>query len=336
MNTAMELVGKIKRKSTLLDQGGKVITLPPPSKKKEIKLSPEAMKRKVAMEQQEAELTAFIKKHTDKLKKIKASVDDNRIKYRDNLYKSLADVYKSYIDIEADVSSGDFYATLRGYLLDKDFRIQSNSTDVSLLIRYVFGPIKPKAVNDYGNALMEAQLESIKKGDFLTWIKKTTMSKASDQYKARSQKGESREALMSRARVVILRMLDVFETQPRGSFQMLARNAEGWVHSGSDVILLVARGVRRFDRGSDIADIRVCCFIPPSLSFELFIINRLAKHICDGVYHWEEQLGTIEDEVWAGDLYNYLSDKEAEAAEKDAQRWSERMAAAHDLDRGLA
>jgi hypothetical protein len=241
------------------------------------------------------------------------------------------------MDIEKSEHSGNFYATLRGYLINQDIRIQSNSTEISLVIRYVYGAsIKPKMVNDYGNALMEACLQEITPNDFFEWLKRTSISKASEQYQQRSKEGLSREAQINRARILILRMMDVFEAQPIGSFEMPAWQAEKRVHAGSDFVFLVGRGVRRFDRESHIADIRVCFFIPPGIDFEHMVINRLAKHIYNSVLHWEEVLEKVEEQVWAGDLYNYLSDKEAQAAEKSHLQWQERMAAAMDMERGMA
>ncbi len=131
-------------------------------------------------------------------------------------------------------------------------------------------------------------------------------------------------------------MMDVFEAQPIASFEMPAWTVENKVHRGGDFIFLLGRGVRRFDRESHIADVRVCFFIPPGIDFEHMVINRLAKHIYNGVLHWEEELEKIEERVWANDLYNYLSDKEAQAAERSLLQWQERMAAAMDLDRGMA
>jgi hypothetical protein len=337
MSQAIAIANELKRKSIVKDATGNVITLPTSKQGKEIQLSPEALRRKAAIDKQQADETDFIKKQSDKLKKIKSGVNKARSKYRDSLYASLSGIYASYIDIENSEHSGNFYATLRGYLIDQDIRIQSNSTEISLVIRYVYGAfIKPKLVNDYGNALLEAFLQEIPPKDFLEWLKRTSISKASKLYQERSKVGLSREALINRARILILRMLDVFETQPIAAFEMPAWTAEKKVHAGSDLVFLVGRGVRRFDRESHIADIRVCFFIPPGIDFEHMVINRLAKHIYNSVLHWEEVLGKIEEQVWAGDLYNYLSDKEAQAAEKSHLQWQERMAAAQDINRGFA
>lgn len=337
MSRALAISNELKRKSTVTDETGNVINLPAPKNTKKIQLSPEALKRKAAIEKQEAEVTDFIKTQSDKLKKIKSGVIKSQTKYRDSIYKSLSGIYASYIDIEGSDHSGNFYATLRGYLIDQDIRIQSNSTEVSLVIRYVYGSsIKPKTVNDYGNALLEACLQEVTPKEFLDWLKQTTISKASQQYQQRAKVGLSREALINRARILILRMMDVFETQPIATFEMPAWQAEKKVHQGSDFVFLVGRGVKRFDRQSHIADIRVCFFIPPGIDFEHMVINRLAKHIYNGVLHWEEELEKVEEQVWAGDLYNYLSDKEAQGAEKSHTQWQERMVAAMDMDRGLA
>lgn len=337
MVQATSLANNLKRKSIVKDATGNVINLPAPKNGSHIALSPAAQKRKAAIDKQEAEVTDFIKKQSDNLKKIKLSVIKSQIKYRDSLYISLSGIYASYIDIEASDHSANFYATLRGYLTDQDVRIQSNSTEVSLVIRYVYGAsIKPKLVNDYGNALMEAYLQEIDPKNFLEWLKQTSISKASQQYQQRAKIGQSREALINRARILILRMMDVFEAQPVASFEMPAWKAEKKVHAGSDLVFLVGRGVRRFDRSSHLADIRVCFFIPPGIDFEHMVINRLANHIYNSVLHWEEELEAAEEEIWAGDLYNYLSDKEADAAEKSHSQWQERMGASMDLDRGMA
>ncbi len=337
MSRALAISNELKRKSIVQDTTGNVITMPAPSIGSTVALSPAAQKRKAAIEKQEAEVTNFIKSQSDKLKKIRSSVIKSQTKYRDSVYKSLSGMYASYLDIENNEHSGSFYATLRGYLIEQDIRIQSNSTEVSLVIRYVYGTsIKPKLVNDYGNVLLEACLQEIEPKDFLEWLKQTTISKASQQYQQRAKVGLSREALINRARILILRMMDVFETQPIATFEMPAWQAEKKVHQGSDFVFLVARGVKRFDRESHIADIRVCFFIPPGIDFEHMVINRLAKHIYNGVLFWEEELEKIEEQIWAGDLYNYLSDKEAQAAEKSHTQWQERMAAAQDIDRGLA
>ena len=337
MSQATAIANDLKRKSIVKDATDNVITLPTPSKSKQIQLSPEALRRKAAIDKQESEVSDFIKKQSDKLKRIKTGVNKARVKYRDSLYVSLSGIYASYIDIENSEHSGNFYSTLRGYLLDQDIRIQSNSTEISLVIRYVYGAtIKPKLVNDYGNALLEACLQEIPAKDFLEWLKRTSISKASKLYQERSKVGLSREALINRARILILRMMDVFEAKPVAAFEMPAWKAEKTVHAGSDLVFLVGRGVRRFDRGSHIADIRVCFFIPPGIDFEHMVINRLAKHIYNGVLDWEEELEKVEEHVWAGDLYNYLSDKEAQAAEKSHLQWQERMAASMDTDRGMA
>ena len=337
MSTPVVIANDLKRQSIVIDADAKVISSSKHKQKNTVELSPKALLRLAEIEKQEADVNCFIKKQTDALKQIRRDVIKSQINYRDSLYISLAGIYQSYIEIEDSEHSGKFYANLRGYLLSNDVRIQGNSTEVSLVIRYIYeNSIKPKLINDYGNALLEACLQEIEPSDFLEWIKKTTISKASQQYQQRAKVGQSREALINRARILILRMMDFFEAQPIASFEMLAWAAEKRVHRGSDFVFLVGRGVRRFDRESHIADIRVCFFIPPGIDFEHMVINRLARHIYNDVLDWEEELEKIEEDIWANDLYNYLSDKEAQAAEKSHLQWQERMAAAMDMDRGMA
>jgi len=336
MANALAISTKLKRTSVITDSEGKVITLPATIQKKAIQLSPESLRRKLEMEKKAIEEQRFVERQTDELKRIRSDVNASMVKYRESVYKNLSDIYSTYIEIEKSEHSDIFYSNLRGHLLGNDVKIQSNSTDVSLVIRYVFGSIKPKMVNDYGNVLLEAGLQEIKPEEFFEWVKNTTITNASAQYQQRTKIGENREELIKRARILILRMIDVFEAQPKASIEMPAWNAQKQVHAGSDLVFLIGRGVRRFDRGSDIADIRICFFIPPGIDFEFMVINRLAKHIYRGVHRWEEGLEKKQEEVWAGDLYNYLSEMEAEAAEKSRVQWQERMAAASDLDRGMA
>jgi hypothetical protein len=338
MNNLNISASDYKRSSTLHDASGNVVPFAkkPEVQHKPIHLSPEALKKKQAFEKKEEELELFIKQHCQRLLVVRTDVKEHLKKYRESLYTSLSEIYSIYLDIEKSEHSDDFYASLRGYLYSKEIRIQSNSTDVSLVIRYVFGAVKPKIVNDYGNALLEAQLQEISAVDFYEWIKSSSISNASQLYKQREKIGESREALVNRARILILRMMDVYESKPIASFEMPAWSAERRVHQGSDMVFMVGRGVRRFDRESHLADIRICFFIPPGIDFEHLVINRMAKHIYNAVHHWERELEKVEESVWAGDLYNYLSDKEAEAAEKSHVKWQERMAAAQDIDRGFA
>jgi hypothetical protein len=335
MSRAQDLINQIKRKSTVDSTYGKMADMPKPQKVPAIQLSPEAQRKKIAFEKLEAELEKFVETQTSKLKSIKRDVESATIKYRESLYLAMANIYNSYLEIEESPHSDDFYANLRGYLKSKDIRTQANSTDVGLIIRYVFGPIKPKSINDYGNALLEAQLQGVNGADFPCWLKRITITKASQSYQQREKKGESREAKIQRARILVLRMMDVFENRPIAAFSMNAWATEQQVHSGSDMIFMVARGVRRFDRESHIADVRVCFFIPPGIDFEHIVINRLAKHLYTRIDQWEAKLAKVEEVVWAGDLYNYLSDREAEAAEKSRQQWTERMEAAMDMDRGM-
>lgn len=267
--------------------------------------------------------TEFISTVTDRLKAIHAEVLKARTAYRESVYLNLTTLYSCYVDVEDSEFKDDFYANLRGYLYSNSIRLQSNSTDVGMVIRYVFGNVKPKTIVDYGIVLTAARELGIGIDEFFEWIKKNTISAI---VKERNEKVISKDSLkdkMFRARLVILRMLDYREQLNLTMYQSPTVLAVNDVHSkyGSDIVIIIARALRGFDRESHIANYNLVFAIPPSIELEQIVIDRLAKSIVENVEHWESELDAKDESVWANELYEHVEEAENKRAAKDRDKW---------------
>ena len=294
----------------------KIVVVP-----KILTLSPHYQVIKDKWDEDEVRKTAFIKIISDRLKAINAEVTKARTAYRESVYLNLTTLYCCYTDIEESEFKDNFYANLRGYLHSENIRLQANSTEVGLAIRYVFGDVKPKTIVDYGIVLTTARELGIGIADFYAWIKLKTISGI---VKERNQNvQESLKDRMSRARLVILRMLDYREQLNLTMYQKPALLAEKDVHSqyGSHIVILIARALRGFDRQSHIANYNLVFAIPPSIELEQLIIDRLAKDIVGEIDYWEKELDARDESEWANELYEHVEEAESKRAAKDRDKW---------------
>ena len=290
---------------------------------KKVELADHYQVLKVKWEQDKVREAAFIKTITDRLKAINSDVSKARTAYRDSVYLNLTTLYCCYTDIEDSEFKDDFYANLRGYLHSENIRLQANSTEVGLAIRYVFGDIKPKTIVDYGIVLTTARELGIGIADFYEWIKKRTISGTVKERNQNVQVKDSLKDKMFRARLVILRMLDYKEQTNLTMYQKPALLAEKDVHSqyGSHIVILIARALRGFDRQSHIANYNLVFAIPPSIELEQLIIDRLAKDIVGEIDYWEKELDARDESEWANELYEHVEEAESKRAAKDRDKW---------------
>ena len=296
----------------------KIVVVP-----KVVELSAHYQVLKEKWEQDAVRETAFIKTISDRLKDIRTEVVKARTAYREAVYANLTTLYCCYTDIEDSEFRDSFYANLRGYLYANDIRLQSNSTEVGLAIRYVFGDVKPKTIVDYGIVLTTAREIGVGIADFYEWIKKKTISGTVKERNENVQAKESLKDRMFRARLVILRMLDYREQLNLTMYQKPTVLATKDVHSqhGSDVVILIARALRGFDRQSHIANYNLVFAIPPSIELEQLIIDRLAKDVVGEVDYWEKELDVKDESVWANELYEHVEEAESKRAAKDRAKW---------------
>lgn len=252
------------------------------------------------------------------------------------LYESLRDCYGIFEAVENSEDPNSFYAHIRSYLLCTDHKLQSNSTDEGLLVRFTFGKLSTKQISEYGTILRHARTTKVSKGNFVEWLNKSTMAGALQA--ARSDVSNNRKERLDRARILMMKLFDLREEWPLGYFDYPEHLAAKQVHLPDDLIFVVARGVRNFDRGipSNIdgmrghatAKIAALHFIPPNIDLSIEMVDRLARFVEPHLEQYEEQLLEVEQAKWGDDLTHLLTERELGDSYKSADRWADRMQAA--------
>ncbi len=258
----------------------------------------------------------FAKKQINKIKRIQKNIKDIHCQYRTLLYQNLQDLYEAYIEISNSPYSQKIFESFRAEVINSGYKLQSNSTNEGLLIRYVWADleISPKNVHSYGTALSEGKRIDIKPKQFANWLSKVTLTKVVE---SSSRFGDSKERL-NRARVVVLRWLEIKEQNFYAKFPMRAWDAEKQLSEGTNVCVMLGTALRRMDResGLGLADIYVTTILPPNLDIDRYVIDRFAKHIVNVVERFENGMDKLEANKWAEDIENFLGEEEAYEANK--------------------
>lgn len=268
----------------------------------------------------------FAKKQINKIKRIQKNIQDIHSQYRTLLYQNLQDLYEAYIEISNSPYSQKIFESFRAEVINSGYKLQSNSTNEGVLIRYVWADldITPKNVHSYGTALSEGKRSDIKPKQFADWLSKVTLTKVVE---SSSRFGDSKERL-NRARVVVLRWLEIKEQNFYAKFPMRAWDAEKQLNEGTNVCVMLGTALRRMDResGLGLADIYVTTILPPNLDIDRYVIDRFAKHIVNVVERFENGMDKLEATKWAEDIENFLSEEEAYEANKVKQARLNRIA----------
>lgn len=241
------------------------------------------------------------------------------------LQEGLRDCYGIYDFIESGKDSWEFYDLLKSYFKTTLTKIQSNTPNEGLLVRFVFDQKTTKQISEYATVIRYAREINIAKKDFIKWYTDTTQTRILAM--ARKQVHTSDEEKLRRARVLLLRYFDIQEEWPLGHFEYPAMLAEKKVHLPDDLIFVVARGVRHYDRGSHIANISALHFIPTIIDVSNDIMNRIARQIVPRLEMFEKEIDEKSEQIWANDMTAYLMERELGAAYKSADRWADRMQA---------
>lgn len=313
---AAEIISSIKRKSTVT--AGAVSNTA-------LTAYQESQKRAATLEEQRHKV---VEGYFRKLRAITDTFIGARKAYQAALYKMLEDIYALYREVEQSEHTGSFYANLRGGLRALGIKVQGNTTDEALIVRFVLTAAEPKTVNVYSTVLAEAMEQEVDAAAFAEWINKTTVTGAIANYRKRARNQETYKQRLERARVLVLRMLDIRETQTLGSFNYPAPLVDKWVHRGTRLVVLVGYATRRFDREHMTADVNVLFPLSPNLDTDVWVINKLAKHIVSQVEIYEKKLEELEEAVWADELFDHLNAVDAEHAEKRTEWWMDRQQAA--------
>jgi hypothetical protein len=327
--TADQILKSIKRKTTVAQKKIKSTAV---VEAKPIQLNKEHEARVAEWRAQELAKEGFITVWAKKLATTAKKVRDLNQQYHKILYKQLQDAYEVYDNVLRSEHCDDFFASLRGAMYTQGFKIQSNTTDSALIIRFIFGIDTPtKTVHDYSRALDGAQYDSVDTDKFAEWLERKTITKVIEEQRAIKREIETPAERLDRARRVVLRMLEIRETKPIIKFTTIEHTAERKL-LGRELGLCVMLGFayRKFGRGNDAldVDINLNFLLPPSLDFEIIIIDKLARYIIRDVEKYEAEITDAEEQQWAEDVWERLvSSCEAEV-EKNKEHWANRQQAA--------
>ena len=278
--------------------------------------------------ERQSEVEKTIRDWGRRLAKTKQGMTKLNEAYRQFLYKLLQEAYAVYKEARTSELADDFFAELRYELKSKDIKIQSNTTDAALIIRFVCGTdVATKTVHDYSRVLMGAEHNNVKTDSFAEWLQQQTMTKVIQNQRDIENQTETRADRMNRARRVVMRLIEARETKPLLTGKTTVWKAEKML-SSDGLWIGIGNATRRMDRESFYADINLAMFLPPNIDIEFYIINALARQIVDGVEKYEEQIATLEESVWSDALWEQLVSAGFEESEKTAEYWSNRQQAA--------
>ena len=133
--TAKQIIDSVKRKTVVSKSKVPTTAVIP----KPIQLNEEHEARVAEWRAQELAKEGFITVWANKLTTTARKVRDLNQQYHKILYKQLQVAYEIYDNVLRSEYRDDFFANLRGAMYTQGFKIQSNTTDSALIIRFIFG-----------------------------------------------------------------------------------------------------------------------------------------------------------------------------------------------------
>jgi hypothetical protein len=325
--TAKQIIDSVKRKTVVSKSKEPNTAITP----KPIQLNEEHEARVAEWRAQELAKEGFIEVWAKKLATTAKKVRDLNKQYHKILYKQLQDAYEVYDNVLRSEHCDDFFASLRGAMYTQGFKIQSNTTDSALIIRFIFGIDTPtKTVHDYSRALDGAQYDSVDTNQFAEWLERKTITKVIEEQRAIKKEIETPAELLDRARRVVLRMMEIRETKPIIKFTTTEHTAERQLLGGKfGLCVMLGYAYRKFGRDNDAmdVDINLNFLLPPSLDFEIVIIDKLARYIIRDVEKYEADITDAEEQQWAEDVWERLVASCDAEVEKNKEYWSNRQQA---------
>lgn len=254
--------------------------------------------------------------------------------YKKLMLGFLQEAYAVYVEIENSEYADEFYANVRWQLKTDEIKIQSNTPNAGLVIRFVCGAeIATKTISDYSRVLEGARRNEISPTTFGEWVKSKTMTKVIEDERAASSNAETYADRLKRARLVVLRALEARETKPIISQKTTAWEAERML-SRDGLWLAIGNARRRFDRESFYADINLLAMLTPNIDIEIFIVNQLAKPFVANVEKYEAMINEMEEKVWADELWEMLVSAGNEESRKADLWWANKQQASRFEDEG--
>lgn len=118
------------------------------------------------------------------------------------------------------------------------------------------------------------------------------------------------------------------ETHPFAALPMYEQQANKYVNSDTQLVVMIGTAVRRFDRRSHTAEIYISHIMPPNLDIDVRIIDSWAKFLNSDLEEQEEAYRTKGLDVWAEEFHDKLWEHDVAVAEKLSVNWMLRQQAA--------
>jgi len=263
-----------------------------------------------------------------RLKTTKVTMDKLNKKYEEYLVGLLRDAYSVYEEVVKSDLADDFFSALWNELYKEGIKVQSNTPNASLVVRYICGAsISTKTVSNYAKVLEGADYNNIKPEQFIAWVQHKTMTKVIENQRNIENNKETRTERMARARAVIMRLIEVRETKPVHSWTTTAQHAEKQI-SEQGLWVGIGNAHRILDGGHNFnASMNLVMMLPLNMEMERHILNIYAKTIVDGIDYYEKQMNEMEEKLWVDDLWEKLVSAGYEESVKQDEYWSNRQQA---------
>jgi hypothetical protein len=249
-------------------------------------------------------------------------------KYEELLLVLLNEAYSVYREVIKSDLADDFFSALWNQLYKDGIKVQSNTPNASLVVRYICGAsISTKTVSNYAKVLEGANYNNIKPEQFVAWVQHKTMTRVIEDQRNIENNTETRAEKMARARAVIMRLIEARETKPEHSWKTTAWHAEKQL-SKDGLWVGIGNAHRILDGGSNFnASMNLVMMLPLNAEMERHILNIYAKTIVDGIEYYEKQMNEIEEKLWAEELWEKLVSAGYEESVKQDEYWSNRQQA---------
>jgi hypothetical protein len=152
------------------------------------------------------------------------------------------------------------------------------------------------------------------------------MTKVIADERAATNNTETYADRLKRARLVVLRILEARETKPIISQTTTAWAAEKML-SRDGLWMAIGNARRRQDRENFYADINLIVMLTPNIDLEIYIVNQLAKPFVYNVEKYESMINEMEENVWAGELWEKMVSAGNEESKKSNLWWANKQQA---------
>jgi hypothetical protein len=249
-------------------------------------------------------------------------------KYEELLLVLLNEAYSVYREVIKSDLADNFFSAVWNELYKEGIKVQSNTPNASLVIRYICGSsISTKTVSNYAKVLEGADYNNVKAEQFVAWVQHKTMTRVIEDQRNIDNNVETRAEKMARARAVIMRLIEARETKPEHSWKTTAWQAEKQI-STQGLWVGIGNAHRILDGGGNFnASMNLVMMLPLNAEMEKHILNIYARTIVEGIDYYEKQMNEMEEVLWVVDLWEKLISAGYEESVKQDEYWSNRQQA---------